>query len=321
MPLDNYLLQELVVFAQTGTLAQTAAQLHVTQPTITRGMQKLEADLGVQLFHRQPNRLTLTATGRLTAQLAEKLLRAQAQAVTEIQNFDRSQQALVLATVIPGPLNLLAQLDQTLLPPLKINRALVTADVVGQLRANAATVIISNQALAAPTVKTAPTTAETPTASAPDAISATYLGTESLAVNLNQFMYQASQTTVSFADLTGISFLVLTEIGPWRQIIQHYIPQAKFLYQKEQAALTEISRYSDFPYFSTNLSPLDPAFQEKRSAHDSRVQIPISDPAAQMPVYANYLQRNRAQVKPLLEQLIHLWPDPNRTAPELPPQA
>ncbi|MFT8437876.1 MAG: LysR family transcriptional regulator [Oenococcus sp.] len=64
---DNYLWQELAAFAKYGTFARTAEKLHITQPTVTRGMQKLENDLGVQLFARQPNRISLTKTGELAA--------------------------------------------------------------------------------------------------------------------------------------------------------------------------------------------------------------------------------------------------------------
>ena len=43
--IDNYLLKELVTFASEKTLAKTAEKLNVTQPTVTRGMQKLEDEL------------------------------------------------------------------------------------------------------------------------------------------------------------------------------------------------------------------------------------------------------------------------------------
>lgn len=39
--IDNYLLEELVTFAQYKTLAKTAAELNVTQPTVTRGDAKI----------------------------------------------------------------------------------------------------------------------------------------------------------------------------------------------------------------------------------------------------------------------------------------
>ena len=57
---DNYLLEYLVTFTKAQTLAKTAAALNVTQPTVTRGMQRLEEEFGVKLFDRQPNRITLT---------------------------------------------------------------------------------------------------------------------------------------------------------------------------------------------------------------------------------------------------------------------
>ena len=40
--IDNYLLEYLVTFTKVQTLAKTAAELNVTQPTVTRGMQRLE---------------------------------------------------------------------------------------------------------------------------------------------------------------------------------------------------------------------------------------------------------------------------------------
>lgn len=62
---DNYLLEYLVTFTKAQTLAKTAAALNVTQPTVTRGMQRLEEEFGGKLLDRQPNRITLTPTGKL----------------------------------------------------------------------------------------------------------------------------------------------------------------------------------------------------------------------------------------------------------------
>ena len=40
--IDPQLWLELATFAKTGTLSKTAEELHLTQPTVTRGMQKLD---------------------------------------------------------------------------------------------------------------------------------------------------------------------------------------------------------------------------------------------------------------------------------------
>lgn len=287
--LETYLLEELVTFAEAGTLAATAAKLNVTQPTITRGMQKLETDLGVSLFDRQPNRLSLTATGQLAAQQAQQLLADQDQFVTSIQNFDRTQRTITVGTTIPGPLYLLPLVSDKF--SLTINNELVTpADVTTKLSSNAETLLLTATPLQTAT------------------IDSQLIGTERLAVNLNKFMYQANQSQITFKELAGLSFIVLSKIGPWREIIQQAIPDAKFFYQKEFDALAEITKYADFPYFSTNLSTFETDFNSQVMTDDSRVAIPISDANAQMSTYAVYLKTQRARVKPLITALIDKWP-------------
>ncbi|WP_370447217.1 LysR family transcriptional regulator [Lactobacillus sp. CBA3605] len=146
--LDNYLLQELVIFSTTGTLAKTAEQLHVTQPTVPRGMQKLEADLGVRLFNRQPNRITLTATGQLAATEAATLIQANHDAVHRIQDFDRNQQVLRIKSTLPGPLIVLKALHSQLPTNVTIDQPLLTtAAITTSLRQNQAALVLSNQAL------------------------------------------------------------------------------------------------------------------------------------------------------------------------------
>ncbi len=105
--IEIYLLEELAVFSKAGTLAKTAEQLNVTQPTVTRGMQKLEDEFGVQLFDRQPNRIALTETGKLAAQEAVALMLANQQLIDKVQNFDQSQRTIQIGSVLPGPLILL----------------------------------------------------------------------------------------------------------------------------------------------------------------------------------------------------------------------
>lgn len=66
-----------------------------------------------------------------------------------------------------------------------------------------------------------------------DQVESIFLGQEHLFVNLDQFMYLANQRSVTFQDLRGISFVVLSDIGPWKQVVQDQIPDAKFLYQTD----------------------------------------------------------------------------------------
>lgn len=102
--IDDYLLEALVAFAKYGTLSATAEHLMVTQPTVTRGMQKLENELGVTLFKRTPNRISLTETGQLAAKEAEKLLEAKQAFITHIQDFEKHSGKIRLGSVAPAAL-------------------------------------------------------------------------------------------------------------------------------------------------------------------------------------------------------------------------
>lgn len=45
-------LEELLHFAECGTLSGAAEKCHISQPALSRSMQKLEDDFGVPLFNR-----------------------------------------------------------------------------------------------------------------------------------------------------------------------------------------------------------------------------------------------------------------------------
>ena len=56
--------------ARTGSLTEAARSLGVSQPTVSRRLQALEAEAGARLFDRLPNRLEPTALGHALAEAA-----------------------------------------------------------------------------------------------------------------------------------------------------------------------------------------------------------------------------------------------------------
>ena len=67
-------LRHLEAFARYGTLSKAAEELHISQPTLTRSMQKLEDEIGVPLFLRTKNHLEFNANGELAADYARRIL-------------------------------------------------------------------------------------------------------------------------------------------------------------------------------------------------------------------------------------------------------
>ena len=58
-------LSYFLTIAREENITKAAALLHVTQPTLSRQMMQLEAELGVKLFTRNSHNITLTEQGLL----------------------------------------------------------------------------------------------------------------------------------------------------------------------------------------------------------------------------------------------------------------
>lgn len=70
-------LEQLRGFAEialTGHFTRAAEQLHLAQPSLSRQIASLEAELGVELFHRARGNVTLTAAGERLLPLARRML-------------------------------------------------------------------------------------------------------------------------------------------------------------------------------------------------------------------------------------------------------
>ena len=69
-------LRYFVAVADAGSVSRAAAQLHVTQPALSRQIRDLEAELGLPLFDRVGRRLQLTAAGDSLLLRTREILRA-----------------------------------------------------------------------------------------------------------------------------------------------------------------------------------------------------------------------------------------------------
>ncbi|MGH3863111.1 LysR family transcriptional regulator, partial [Actinokineospora sp.] len=67
-------LRYLVAVADSGSVSAAAAVVHVAQPSLSRQLRGLEAELGVRLFTRDGGRLTLNAAGAQFLPVARDLL-------------------------------------------------------------------------------------------------------------------------------------------------------------------------------------------------------------------------------------------------------
>ena len=102
--MDFASIEAFVTVVRTGSFSAAARVLHVSQPGVTRQVQRLEADLQVVLLERGSRRCQLTAAGRTVLPWAEETL-ARYQALLDVLH-DRPQQVegtlKIAASTTPG---------------------------------------------------------------------------------------------------------------------------------------------------------------------------------------------------------------------------
>ena len=118
---ELYQLEQLLAVADCGTLSNAAEQLHVSQPAISRSMQRLEAELQVTLFHRQKNKIELNENGWMAVEYARKIMEQAQDMVSRIQAFDRSQRTILVGSCAPAPLWSIPPLLSDLYPDMTIS--------------------------------------------------------------------------------------------------------------------------------------------------------------------------------------------------------
>ncbi len=83
--MDLRALRYFLAVAREGTISAAAASLHVTQPTLSRQMLELEAELEAQLFIRGKRQIVLTEKGYFLRQRAEEMLALADRTLSEFQ--------------------------------------------------------------------------------------------------------------------------------------------------------------------------------------------------------------------------------------------
>lgn len=86
-----------------GSYAKAARELNLSQPSLTRRIAQLEADLGVRLFDRTPRGVLPTAFGRLLAERGELLLRDEGALRRQIRQLAGLESGLLCVGAAPYP--------------------------------------------------------------------------------------------------------------------------------------------------------------------------------------------------------------------------
>lgn len=258
---ELYQLEQLLAVAACGTLSNAAEQLHISQPALSRSMQRLEAELQVSLFTRQKNKIELNENGRMAVDYARKIMEQSQDMISRIQAFDRSQRTILFGACAPAPLWEIPALLSDLYPDMTISSEIRENDVLLQgLRNDVYQLIV----LPFPVDE-------------PGMICAKY-GEEHLFFSLPPAHPLSGSKALYMKDLNGETMLLRNRLGFWRELTVRKMPDTRFL-EQEDVAFDELVKFSALPSFATDL------WLNREGNHVNRVNIPILDEEANVSYY------------------------------------
>lgn len=249
-------LEQLTAFARCGTLSAAAEELHISQPTITRTMQRLEDDFGAPLFVRSKNSIELNETGKMAVEYARKLLFEAENAVRSVQEFDKNLRSVNVASCAPAPLwSLLPELSARFLKNTVTSQLMDIPEIIAAVSAGRQDIGIlpfecHDKGL----------------------VDMVYIK-EDLAVCVPPESPLAELEEVSFAELNGFNCLLRDQLGFWTEMCQRKMPASRFLIQTDASEFYELVKASTLLCFTTKLA--NPA----GTIYD-RKTVPISDSEA-----------------------------------------
>ena len=269
--LETNQLSQLITVADTKTLSKAAEILHISQPALTRSIQKLESELNVTLFDRQKNKITLNKTGELAVSHARRILADVEQMTQSIQAFERSLHTISIGSCAPAPIvELLYYLTEKFATMTFSSETVNPDSLVLGLKNNTYQIIITNSPVK------------------DSEICCREFCREQLFLTITPAHPLAAKKDGIFADeLAGETMLLFKEIGIWESFIKAKMSQTDFIIQDRDDAFNALIRASALPAFATNLT------LKRNDRRQNRIIIPFLDDEAKMTFYCSTLNKNK----------------------------
>ena len=273
-------LEQLICIAKNKTISKAAQELLISQPALSRSMQRLESDLGVELFDHYKNKIELNKNGELVVKHAQKIIKSIQTMVEDVQEYDRSFHTISIATCSPAPMWDIEPLIKELYPQISIQTAVINKkDLLTKLKEKEYHLVITpkyiddSQCFCIPYIE------------------------ENLLLSLPLNHPLASKKEIKFHDLDGQTMLLYSNIGFWHDLHMQKTPKTKYLLQEERLTFNEIVKASTLPSYTSNLSI------KREGKMSDRVILPIDEDEAHVTYYVVMLKENKKKYKELIDKI------------------
>lgn len=219
-------LRQIDAIERHGTISAAAQELHISQPALSRSMQRLEHELGHPLFERSKNHVSLNHVGVIVAKHARSVLRETQLLLDAVDEVSRRSRALRVGTCAPAPLwHLTARIVERFPGDVLSSEMIDEREIEQRVLDGSIDMGISRKPFLLPVIVNTP------------------LMTETLSIAVPKTHPLAQKEYVHFDDINGLEFLLLEDIGVWHDFHTRNMPDSNFIKQKDREVFLPISLY------------------------------------------------------------------------------
>lgn len=268
--IDNNLLEYLAAFIEYGSLLKASEVLHISQPSMSKAMQKLENQLGITIFDRKANKISLNENGQKILPYITEVINTNRILERKVKEVKENNNSIAIGYTAPGIIYKYPKLF--LSNPLKI-KVSSTIDkeenLISGLINNVFDVIFINNKLI------------------DERFICKKIMTEHLFISIPKDHFLVGMKDgVYWKDIDGQSFLLFSYIGYWHKILKENLFKSRYIENSSQEDLKELNKYSSIPSFVTNVSM-------SYNSYSNRINIPILNDNAYLDFYIVYKKERK----------------------------
>ena len=271
-------LKQLIAFATYGTLSKAAEKLYISQPALSRSIQKLEKTLGVELFDRKKNKMELNQNGKTVIQYAEKILNLVDEMEEKVNKNNQVLNNFSIGSCAPAPLWDMISLfgrfypEKYILHKIENNLQLFEKLKNGSYQMIILSEPIDNSEFFCIKYKT-----------------------EQLFLSVPLQHPLAKKKEIHFSDITDDRMLLFNPIGIWKDVVLEKMPNMNFLIQNDRIIYQELAEMQNLLHFRSNFT------LEREDNFKNNISIPIADKEAKMTFYCVCKKNIKNEIEKLFD--------------------